>query len=369
MATYDDPYSKAAYTAPRVAAGVSILAIACTLSETVADVRLRQDTSVIRVLLSYQLPLLGMHAAQLLGQTPMPASDDKWGAIGTMGTCEAQGFVLLASQLGTLLWDACLSTVFLLMVRYNWTESKLRRLERFMHIVIWPLALLLPIHPLRHHMFNSNFEMCVIGDVPNNCEEGAEDCVAQDADAIFMALFGLVPVVVGGYSILVMLLIYRKIRHLERRNRQYDVEGAPVSRRLSTKTGYKGLLFASTLLVSTLGVTVDTILYSVFDIQSIPMAAFAFSMMGLLGFFNMLVFLARRREMRTAYGRLVRRGVVVVYNVFTKVLCGCRSNDDVEEPTSMIKSPSATSSDNERGTPAGEGSVNMTAGQALGSQD
>jgi len=110
-----------------------------------SESRRGSNNSSTRVLLAYQLPLFLMHLMQVWGQTAMPRSTGKWGAYGNWSTCEAQGFILFGSQICGLLWDACLSTVFLLKVSYQWEESRVSCAE--------PGTLYAPLHLARARFF------------------------------------------------------------------------------------------------------------------------------------------------------------------------------------------------------------------------
>jgi len=317
--TVENDYGKAAYLLPRIAATISLFAVVCTMTECAADLRksqselrLESNQSATRVLLAYQIPLFLMHLMQVWGQAAMARDTGKWGAYGNWSTCEAQGFVLFGSQMCGLIWDACLSSIFLLKVSYKWEEARVRKLVFYMHLISWPVLVLAPIFPLMDKTFNDNTEMCKL-------ESDRNDCIADSADPdkckspstiIFIICFSLIPLVVGGFSIYTMTSIWRRVRALAHNLRQLGSHEA--SERLSQRLeGWKGFLYASTMLLSTVGSTVNAILYEITGENNKPLTVFANMTLGLLGFFNMLVLLARRsrNEMSSRYGRLLKCAV------------------------------------------------------------
>jgi len=281
-----------------------------------------------------------MHSMQLIGNTAIPAETDVWGAYGTWGTCEAQGFILFIGHLGTMLWDAALSTVFLLMVRYGWNEAKLRKVELWMHVIIWPIAIIIPVYPLHNDLYG-HFETCKMDSEPTRCPEG-ETCEHDSMAKLVIAIFSLSPFVAGIYSMYVMLSIYMKVCALAHDIRSRNPNPTAVSRRLTKALGWKGILYASTLLFGTFLVTYGAVAYTITQTINIPRLAVSYSILGLLGTFNMLVFVMRRDTMRTAYGHKVQGLMNRISTVFKVCrLLGLQTNNEtqVEGSTARRENP------------------------------
>lgn len=327
-AGYDEYYGydltsvdKATFVLVRIFGGLSLLSVICTASETWADHRAGKGTTVTRILLPYQFSLLLNSIAYVLGTWPSPSgAPDVWGASGTVQTCEAQGFILqLATQSGVP-WDICLSVTYVLMVRYNWSHHRLRRMEPYFHMFIWPFGLAAAIIPLRLELYNNNWEVCWIDSVPWDCEGsyrlgGETDCIRGDNGWIYQLAFSGFPVIGMLVAIACMVSIYLYIRCVEKKNqRYYSGPGRllQVNRhRRSRQAAVRGMLYSSTMVLTYAPLFVGMAIDKLTGVWRPNVTLITSPLATCNGLFVMLVFVQTRKRMRTRYGRAVR-----------KVLCG-----------------------------------------------
>lgn len=134
------------------------------------------------------------------------------------------GFLLLFGSLATTLYDAALSVVYLLMVRYNWRAHSLYKLERFLHALIVPTTLALAIPPWPLGLYNYDWDICWIEAFPAGCEVDDEfDCLRGGGSDMYFFRYVSTGLLLLSMilSISCMVSIYLFVRGLEARNNRY----------------------------------------------------------------------------------------------------------------------------------------------------
>jgi len=93
---------------------------------------------------------------------PMPAdTENVWGALGTVETCEVVGF-LEQSGLSATMYNGSLSIYYLLRVRYNWAPKQLDKVEKWLHAIPILFGLVTMVAGLILDLFNSGLFDCWI---------------------------------------------------------------------------------------------------------------------------------------------------------------------------------------------------------------
>ena len=71
-----------------------------------------------------------------LSTWPIPEETGIWGASGNITTCDVAGFFNHAGNLIVPLYNASLATFYLLLLKYNWTDTQIRnKAEIYLHLV------------------------------------------------------------------------------------------------------------------------------------------------------------------------------------------------------------------------------------------
>ena len=112
--------------------------------------------------------------SQIVSSAPMPAGTT-WGAIGNHTTCGMQGFFATLGLCGAVLYILSLSVYFLLVIRFNMQEVKIRKYaEPFLHAVpiIYSLTVSIYIYAVKN--YNISLSYCWIESNPRNCEYDPE---------------------------------------------------------------------------------------------------------------------------------------------------------------------------------------------------
>jgi len=171
----DLPYTageKVSLILPRISAAlVSFLACCGTAVETWGDHRKGCRSVVSRTQFVLQFPLFGYYIAYMVGSNASPQGSPLWGAWGTVATCEEQGALVQVAVLSFVPLDMFISAVMILIFRYNWTEIKLRRVEKWVHIVMWPFVVAGTVIPGVLKLHNTSWERCWLDEVPSGCHE------------------------------------------------------------------------------------------------------------------------------------------------------------------------------------------------------
>jgi len=84
----------------------------------------------------------------------MPADSGALGAIGNQRTCNIQGFIVTLFNASAVLYMCALQLQYLLTIKYGWSETRIRGVERYMHGVPWFLGLAAAITQLSLKLFN-----------------------------------------------------------------------------------------------------------------------------------------------------------------------------------------------------------------------
>mmetsp|Transcript_19532 Transcript_19532/g.23456 ORF Transcript_19532/g.23456 Transcript_19532/m.23456 type:complete len:164 (-) Transcript_19532:48-539(-) len=97
-----------------------------------------------------------------------------WGARGTTGTCEAQGFLFQLGILATPLYSVMLATLYLLTIPFGWKDEKVKKIEWVFHLIPWTAGLGTAIAGLALNLYNpsSRGSMCWIEEYPPYCSSG-----------------------------------------------------------------------------------------------------------------------------------------------------------------------------------------------------
>jgi hypothetical protein len=161
----DDDYvitakDKASAILPKITSLLSILGSSCIIAEVVAEHKRGRGKATNRLLFSMSVSDIIFSTAWFFSTWAAPKDADYiWNPVGTTATCEAQGFMVQLGWTATPLFNICLSWYYLLMVRYNWHEVRLKRLDPWVHGSIWALSLTLAIFPIPMDLYNNTWEV------------------------------------------------------------------------------------------------------------------------------------------------------------------------------------------------------------------
>lgn len=96
--------------------------------------RLMLGLSIMDILSSFFLWMISSWA--------MPKGSYLW-AVGTLTTCDICGFLGMIGWIGSPLYNCSLATFYLLQLKLYWVERRMKKIEKWLHIVPWVVSLML----------------------------------------------------------------------------------------------------------------------------------------------------------------------------------------------------------------------------------
>ena len=160
---------------------------------------------------------------QLFSTLTMPAGT-VWGAVGNGITCDIRGFLATLGLCATVLYSLSLTVYFLLVVKFNMSEVKIKKYaEPFLHGVPIVYSLVVSISILATNNFNPSTTSCWIVEEPLNCEEDPDvECQSGGNQKLFGWLGSGIPVMGGFVGNCAMLgVIWWTYRSQARKNQAY----------------------------------------------------------------------------------------------------------------------------------------------------
>lgn len=94
-----------------------------------------------------------------LGSCVMPKGSHYY-AVGTLATCDAASFFHQLGLLGTPMYNCSLMTLLLLSIAYNWGPMRLKKVEKWFHIVPWTLCLTCAVVAFPLKVYGPSFMSC-----------------------------------------------------------------------------------------------------------------------------------------------------------------------------------------------------------------
>lgn len=229
--SFSDTQLKAMAITPKVTAGLSIPGSLFIISQALADSRRGRGSTVM------QRALVGMSVIDVLSSIAwflsswMAPKGSFVYAVGNSATCEAQGF-LLQIAIGAPLYNGALVLYYLLVIKYQWKQAQLARLERYltMAIWIWSLGTAFVVLALGNLQFVG--PICWIGD-PVECYDDDDDDPPASAHCgrgkILATAFFCAPLwICILLTIYALVVIYRTVQETAARLEKYNLRGSSV---------------------------------------------------------------------------------------------------------------------------------------------
>lgn len=171
--------------------------------------------------------LLGMCVSDIissictvLGRLPAPP-DVKYNAgLGNEALCSAQGF-FYQTVLTTVAYNSGLAIYFLLVVRYDWKERQIIKVERWIHVFAIALFLVSASVLAGLKLFNPAYFICFIESMPRDCND-EKPCIRGIYPNTMRWIFFYGPVWVMILAVTgIMALVYSTVLSQEKRMDQF----------------------------------------------------------------------------------------------------------------------------------------------------
>jgi hypothetical protein len=156
----------------RSAGSLTILGACYIIQDILKDVARRKTTKNRIILFMSGCDFLNVFVNSVLGPVMVPKGISVPGAVGNQLSCDVQGFLAYASGAASGMLNVSLALCYLLMVRYEYSDERLQKLEPyFLYVPLFTsLSMAIPGLPFGIYNFNGTFT-CFINASPFNCDE------------------------------------------------------------------------------------------------------------------------------------------------------------------------------------------------------
>lgn len=312
-----------------------------------------------KILLSMSVSDIIYSLAWFLSTWPSPKGDEYWYLyqnVGTTATCTFQGFLYQFGFVASPLFNMNLAVFYLLIVKYNFTENRLKQLEKWVHGIIWLFVLIASLYPIPLQLYNNNWEFCWFDSYPPDCKDswtyGDEaDCTRGDNAWIHGLFFLIFP---SWFCLLVVsvtfFVLLRTIQQAENRNSLYGSSGVfvvenkreqstsnirqrqrrrtSINRNKSKLVAKRALMYAVAFLFTYSLAFVTSVRWYTTGKYNTAFDFCSYFLLPLQGFFNFFVFAWYRQSMKTKEGQILRRIIFSLGNICSSRLGGHRSKSD-----------------------------------------
>ena len=234
MSSLSKPQIISLLTLPTLSGLVSSCA-SITLIVSILRSELKLTTVYRRLIFLLSVFDVLVSAAHAFSSLPMPAGS-MLGAIGSDVTCGLQGFFATVGMCGTVFYSLSLTVYFLLVVKFNMPETKIKKYaEPLLHA--FPLLYTLGASTYLYvtNFYNIAGPVCWIAPEPYNCENNPEvECLSTGNPVIARWIGGAGPVFgVFFLNCIILAVIWWSYRSQMRRNQAYGNISSNVTRNSS----------------------------------------------------------------------------------------------------------------------------------------
>lgn len=308
--------------APKIPAALSILSSSYIVMDSLRRRRRHRDRSTYHhLLIGLSVNDVLMSAGLFTSTWFMPAdTPNVFGAVGTIASCEAIGFVEQAG-LAAVLYNGSLSFYYLFRIRYGWSADRIRRIEPALHLVPIVPAMSTMVACLALDLFNSGLFDCWIAPYPQGCTEtwraGYTDCERGDNASLYQWVFDVIP---KWLSVLLvtanMFFTHRAVLQQERstlRFRPSEDGFHPPKPKIARRLARQSYLYVGALWLTYIPVAMTRLTELLAGHVYYGMLLTIAMMLPLQGVWNLLVYLRprylyakqqRKRQRRTSSSRL-----------------------------------------------------------------
>jgi len=215
---------------PKISGALSAVGSSYVIQDVLRDPRKRNESTYHRVMLGLSTSdFLSSVFVNFLSTWPMPRGYMKY-AVGTVGTCDAVGFLCVLTFLSTPFYNCSLATYFLVQLKYNWSDQRIKAIEKWFHIIPWSVGLAFSIPGLVMKAYGPASLVCTIAYpvYPFGCDspESSTECQRGLSPRQVLIFFGIAVVIMFlciCYVLLIMFMVYRAVRDIENRAAQYSI--------------------------------------------------------------------------------------------------------------------------------------------------
>ena len=273
-----------------------------------------------RIILTLSLMDIIGSLALFMSTWPIPKDtvhdDWIWGNVGNQITCDIQGYFVQSSVLSVSISTSFLCIYFMLLIRYKWSERRLRRMELVMRMIIC-FIFVISLVPLFYDAYNPTPVTCWIQAYPIGCSTSTSDefkCTRGAKIKWLRFFYMVVPIVFNMITIFVtMSLLYASVRKQDQVDSRYtrSSNNQPSSRR-SRKVFVKVVWFIGSFCLVWIPIFLNSVAMS-YNYYNFWLFIISIVMIPLQGFFNAIIYNYEKLKntdfmRRTSLLRIMGRG-------------------------------------------------------------
>jgi hypothetical protein len=310
--SFTDRQLNAMAISPKVASSLSIPGSFFIIYESILDYRNGKGSSGMK------RALVGMSCVDILSSIgwflstwAAPVESGAPYAAGNERTCAFQGF-LLQIAIGAPLYNGALVLYYLLVIKYQWSNAQLLKLEPYLHAFIWIWCLGTSIVLLSLHLLNFIGPVCWVADPPE-CYGDAPPLSCGNAKYFATAFFCVPLWIVILMTIYALCNIFFTVRGSVRRMSKYDLNGTRMHSMSRSSNNVKqvasrAVLYSVAFIITWTASTIWSIA-QFFDYYPFWSSYLWTLLEPLQGFWNFLIFLHNRPQSKNKIKRWISCGL------------------------------------------------------------
>ena len=203
----------------RCAGILGLLGSMYIIQDILKDTRRRKPTKNRIILFMSICDFLFSVSSPILGPVMGPKEIGAPGSIGNVTTCTIQGFMILSSATSSAYYNVTLALCYLLIVRYQYSDEQLRKLEPYFLWIPIGMGLLIAIPGLFLDIYNFNGDRCFIAPRPYGCTSDGSpfECEAASGFYNLWYLFTSIEIFIAACFIIgCMIMMYSTTLQRER---------------------------------------------------------------------------------------------------------------------------------------------------------
>ena len=205
---------------PKVTGFLSLVGSIFILQDILKNEVKRTKSTYHRILLGLSTFDAISSIVNMLSTWPSPSdlSHSVYLASGTTATCTVQGFFNELGNITTPIYTASLTFRVLLVMLFDWRETKIRKYEIYFHLVPILTGLFMAVVGLPFQLYNNSGWLCWYAPYPAGCDPSSSTCERGELAGTFRWVhYGIVWTAILFVSV-GLYLIYSKVKRIEKRS-------------------------------------------------------------------------------------------------------------------------------------------------------
>ena len=191
--------------------------------QDVARSKRRRSKPYNRLILALSTFDIMASVVNIMSTWPIPeGTPGGYGAVGTTGTCTAQGFFNETGNITTPMYNCMLCVYYILIIRKGWSETKVKKIEPYLHVVPLVVGWTMGIAGLPLTLYNPSGWLCWYAPYPGNCLNDPDvPCERGELAFVFRWVhYGIIWSAIFFVTV-GMFLIYRKVQVNEAKTKRF----------------------------------------------------------------------------------------------------------------------------------------------------